>query len=119
VPDNARVVEWVSYARTMPHCDVVVCHAGHGTLVRALSSGCAVVACPAVGDMNENAARLDWAGAGVRVPRRFVTPRVLRLAVERAIGSESIGQRARELGAWAAAHDSGTTAARLVEDLAA
>ena len=44
VPENARVVDWVSYSRTMPHCDVVVCHAGHGTLVRALSSGCAVVA---------------------------------------------------------------------------
>jgi UDP:flavonoid glycosyltransferase YjiC (YdhE family) len=80
VPDNARVVEWVSYARTMPACDVVVCHAGHGTLVRALASGCAVVACPHVGDMNENAARLDWAGAGVRLPRRFVSPRPLRLA---------------------------------------
>ena len=65
-PANARVVDWVSYSRTMPHCDVVVCHAGHGTLVRALASGCAVVACPAVGDMNENAARLDWSGAGVR-----------------------------------------------------
>ena len=46
VPANARLVEWVSYARTMPRCDVVVCHAGHGTLVRALASGCAVVACP-------------------------------------------------------------------------
>ena len=34
--------------------------------------GCAVVACPAAGDMNENAARLDWAGAGVRLPRRFL-----------------------------------------------
>ena len=75
VPDNARLVEWVSYSRTMPRCDVVVCHAGHGTLVRALACGCAVVACPAVGDMNENAARLDWAGAGVRVPRRFVRRR--------------------------------------------
>ena len=28
VPANARVVDWVSYARTMPLCDVVVCHAG-------------------------------------------------------------------------------------------
>jgi UDP:flavonoid glycosyltransferase YjiC (YdhE family) len=85
VPQNARVVEWVSYARTMPKCDVVVCHAGHGTLARALASGCAIVACPAAGDMNENAARVDWAGAGVRVPRRFVTPSALRLAVERAL----------------------------------
>jgi UDP:flavonoid glycosyltransferase YjiC (YdhE family) len=119
VPDNARLVDWVSYARTMPHCDAVVCHAGHGTLVRALASGCAVVACPAIGDMNENAARLDWAGAGVRVPRRFATPRVLRLAVERALGDDSIKARAAELAAWANGHDSGATAARLVEQLAA
>ncbi len=118
VPDNARVVDWVSYSRTMPHCDVVVCHAGHGTLVRALSSGCAVVACPAVGDMNENAARLDWAGAGVRVPRRFVTPRVLSLAVQRAIDDPAIRQRAREIARWAGAYDSGDAAARLVEQLA-
>jgi UDP:flavonoid glycosyltransferase YjiC (YdhE family) len=118
VPENTRIVDWVSYSRTMPHCDVVVCHAGHGTLVRALSSGCAVVACPAVGDMNENAARLDWSGAGVRVPRRFVTPRVLRLAVERALGEPSIRARARELADWSAAHDAGETAARLVEGLA-
>ncbi|MGA2454261.1 MAG: nucleotide disphospho-sugar-binding domain-containing protein [Solirubrobacteraceae bacterium] len=118
VPENARVIDWVSYARTMPHCDVVVCHAGHGTLVRALSCGCAVVACPAVGDMNENAARLAWAGAGVRVPRRFVTPRVLRLAVERALREPAIRERARELAAWAEGHDAGELAAGLVEGLA-
>jgi UDP:flavonoid glycosyltransferase YjiC (YdhE family) len=118
VPENTRLVEWVSYARTMPRCDVVVCHAGHGTLVRALASGCAVVACPAIGDMNENAARVDWAGAGVRVPRRFATPRVLRLAVDRALGDDSIRARAAELAAWANGHDSGATAARLVEQLA-
>ena len=118
VPGNARVVDWVSYARTMPLCDLVVCHAGHGTLVRALASGCAVLACPAVGDMNENAARLDWAGAGVRLPRRFVSPRPLRLAVERALGEESIRARARELGEWADGHDAGARAAELVEGLA-
>jgi UDP:flavonoid glycosyltransferase YjiC (YdhE family) len=119
VPENARVVEWLSYSRTMPRCDVVVCHAGHGTLVRALSSGCAVVACPAVGDMNENAARLDWAGAGVRLPRRFTSPRALRLAVERSLGDREIRGRARELSGWAAVHDSGETASRLVERLSA
>lgn len=119
VPANARAVEWVSYSRTMPRCDLVVCHAGHGTLVRALSSGCAVVACPAVGDMNENAARLDWAGAGVRLPRRFLSPRALRAAVERTLGEPSIRARARELAAWSASHDAGARAAELLEALAA
>jgi UDP:flavonoid glycosyltransferase YjiC (YdhE family) len=119
VPNNARLVDWVSYSRTMPDCDLVVCHAGHGTLARALASGCAVVACPAIGDMNENAARLDWAGAGVRVPRRFVSPRPLRLAVERALGEPPIRARARELGEWANTRDAGATAAELLERLAA
>ncbi len=118
VPDNARVVEWVSYARTMPKCDVVVCHAGHGTLVRALASGCAVVACPHIGDMNENAARLDWAGAGVRLPWRFVSPRPLRLAVERALSEPSIRTRANDLAVWTTSNDPGASAAALVERLA-
>ncbi len=39
VPDNTTIVDWVSYSRTIPHCDAIVCHAGHGTLVRALPSG--------------------------------------------------------------------------------
>lgn len=118
VPDNARVVDWLSYSRTMTACDAVVCHAGHGTLVRALASGCPVVACPVAGDMNENAARVDWAGAGVRLPRRFISPRPLRLAVERALSDTSIRARVRELAAWAAMNDPGTRASLLVEDLA-
>ena len=118
VPENARVVDWLSYSRTMPLCDLVICHAGHGTVVRALSSGCPVLACPALGDMSENAARLDWAGAGIRLPRRFLSPRSIRLAVERALEDPAISLRARELGNWAREHDSGATAARLVEELA-
>ncbi len=117
-PENARVVEWVSYASTMPKCDVVVCHAGHGTLARALTSGCAVVACPHIGDMNENAARLDWAGAGVRLPWRFVKPRTLRLAVEKALSDPAIKARAGELAAWTGVNDPGAAAAARVELLA-
>lgn len=119
VPANARMVEWVSYARTMPHCDVVLCHVGHGTMVRALASGCAVVACPVAGDMAENAARLAWAGAGVRLPWRFATPRGVRLAVRRALAEPSITARAGELAAWAREHDGAECAADLVEQLAA
>jgi UDP:flavonoid glycosyltransferase YjiC (YdhE family) len=117
VPDNAVLVDWVRYSQAMPLSDVVVCHAGHGTLARALSSGCAVVACPAVGDMNENAARLDWSGAGVRLPRRFVTPRALRMAVARCLDEPAIRARAREIAGWSATHDPGARAAGLIEDM--
>lgn len=117
VPANARVVDWLSYARTLPHCDAVVCHAGHGTLARALASGIPVVACPVAGDMNENAARLAWAGAGLRLPRRFISPRPLRRAVERVIGDPAIRSRAGELSDWASTHDAGIQASALIERL--
>jgi MGT family glycosyltransferase len=117
VPANARVVDWLSYARTLPHCDAVVCHAGHGTLARALASGTPVIACPVAGDMNENAARLAWAGAGLRLPRRFISPRPLRRAVEQVIGDPSIRAGARELADWSSTHDAGATASALVERL--
>jgi len=101
-PPNAVVVPWASYSQTMPHCDLVVCHGGHGTLVRALASGCPVVICPAGGDMAENAARVDWAALGVRLPSRFCAPWGVRLAVRRALALPRA--RARAVAAWTAAH---------------
>ncbi len=118
VAANTKLVDWVSYARTMPRCDVVVTHAGHGTLVRALASGCAVVAVPAGGDMNENAARVAWAGAGVRLPRRLCTPGAVRLAVGRALEDGELRARARELSASAPAQDAARRAADLIGGLA-
>jgi UDP:flavonoid glycosyltransferase YjiC (YdhE family) len=118
VPGNARLVEWISYARTMPRCDVVVCHGGHGTVARALSSGCVVVAVPAAGDMNENAARIDWAGVGVRVPRRLCAPRPVALAVERALAEPRLRAGARALASWARGHEPAERAADLIEELA-
>jgi len=118
VPANARLVDWVPYARTMPRCDVVVSHAGHGTLARALQAGCVPVCVPAAGDMNESAARVDWAGVGVRLPRRLCRPGPVGLAVRRALAEPRLAVRARALAAWAAAHDSGARAADLVEAFA-
>src|SRR3954452_7322554 len=97
VPATARLVEWVSYAKTMPLCDVVVCHAGHGTVARALASGVPLVACPAAGDMGENASRVAWAGVGVPLPRRLTTARGVRLAVQRVLADRGYADRARAL----------------------
>jgi UDP:flavonoid glycosyltransferase YjiC (YdhE family) len=118
VPPNARLVDWLSYAQTMPMCDAVISHAGHGTLMRALASGVPVVACPAAGDMNENAARVSWAGAGVALPRRLTTPRGIRLALRRLLGDERYARKAAELREWAARNDGAAAAAAEVEALA-
>jgi MGT family glycosyltransferase len=118
VPANTRLVEWVSYAQTMPQAALVICHAGHGTLIRALTLGRPVVAVPHAGDMPENAARLAWSGAGVRLPWPLLSPLTLRRAVRRALGDERLAIRAVQLAAWSQLHDGPGRAAELVERLA-
>jgi len=119
VSPHARLVDWVSYSRTMPGCELVVCHGGHGTVARALASGCGVVIVPAAGDMNETAARVDWAGVGVRLPGRLVGARGLRLAVGRALARPQLRAGAQGLQAWASRHGGAARAADLVEAFAA
>jgi UDP:flavonoid glycosyltransferase YjiC (YdhE family) len=88
-------------------------------MARALASSCRVLAVPHVGDMAENAARLDWAGAGVRLPWPLLAPATVRLATRRALRRAQLGERAAELGAWATRHPGPARAADLVEQLAA
>lgn len=116
-PENTRLVEWMSYRLAMPRASLVICHAGHGTTVRALASGAPVLAVPHIGDMNENAARVDWAGVGIRLPWRLASPATIRWAVRLALRRPALGMRARELAAWAAENDGATRAAELVEEL--
>lgn len=118
VPANARLVDWLSYSRTMPLCDAVVCHAGHGTVARALSCGVPLVACPAAGDMAENTARVAWAGVGVGLPRRLTTPRGVRLAVRRLLADRSYNDRAQAIAQWSKTHDGAAAAADELERFA-
>lgn len=115
IPANAVLAPWVSYRETMPACDAVVTHGGHGTLVRALTSGCPVLVCPAGGDMGENAARAEWAGVGVRLPRRFLSPRNVRLGLRRLLGSPGYPERAGAVARWADTHDAAGAAASELE----
>jgi UDP:flavonoid glycosyltransferase YjiC (YdhE family) len=115
LPSNARLVDWVSYTRTMPRCAAVICHAGHGTVARALACGVPIVACPHAGDMAENAARVRWAGAGVSLPRRLQTPCGVRLALRRLLADPRYAERAAALRDWAGRHDGAALAADELE----
>jgi UDP:flavonoid glycosyltransferase YjiC (YdhE family) len=68
--------------------------------------------------MGENAARVEWARVGLRMPWRLVTPSAVRFAVLRALGDSELRHRAQKLSVWAAEHDSVGHAAELVEELA-
>ena len=119
LPPNVPLVEWISYEQTMRYCDVVINHGGHGTLARVLASGAVSVVVPAGGDQAENAARVAWAGAGVRVAPRLASPRAIRAATERALFEPSLRTAALQFEDWYATHDAGLRATELLEQLAA
>jgi UDP:flavonoid glycosyltransferase YjiC (YdhE family) len=118
VPANAKLVDWISYSQVMPQSAIVVCHAGHGTMARALASGAAVVTVPVSGDMAENGARAQWAGAGLNLPARFLSPATLRWAVRSVLEHPQLAARARQLSTWATRNDGAVLAALLVERFA-
>ena len=119
MPDNAVLVDWLSYSQVMPKAALVICHGGHGTTVRALGAGVPVLCCPIAGDMAENAIRVAWAGAGLSLPWRLCRPAPLRWAARRILGDPSFRRRADELAAWRRENDGAARGAELVERFAA
>jgi UDP:flavonoid glycosyltransferase YjiC (YdhE family) len=115
---DARLVGWMSYSEAMSDAALVICHGGHGTTARALERGVPVLVVPHTGDMAENAARVDWAGVGVRLPWRLLSPAAMRLAARRAFDDHArLAGNAGLLKAWAARYDGPTRAAELIEQI--
>ncbi len=98
-PDNAVVVDWLSYSQVMPQASLVICHGGHGTVARALAEGVPVLVCPAIGDMAETGARVAWAGAGLMLPERLLRLGPLRLATRRLLGDQRFATQASAIAA--------------------
>lgn len=116
VAENMRVERFVPHALLLPRAACVVCHGGAGITQKALAAGAPVVAVPWCLDRFELARRVEVAQAGVRLPRRRLTPARLRAAVDHAIrcrpGAERVAAAFREAGGAPAAADA-------VEDLLA
>ncbi|HET6504843.1 MAG TPA: nucleotide disphospho-sugar-binding domain-containing protein [Amycolatopsis sp.] len=64
-PDHVRIEHFIPQAALLPHCDVVVCHAGAGTILGALAHGLPLVMTPFATDQHELAASVESGGAGI------------------------------------------------------
>ena len=86
---------------TMPRCAAVICHAGHGTVVRALACGVPVVAAPRRATWPRTPPGVAWAGCGISLPRRLVTPRGEQAGGAQAAGRAGLRrERGAELRTW-------------------
>jgi MGT family glycosyltransferase len=119
VPDNAVLVDWLSYSQVMPAASLVISHGGHGTVARALAAGTPLLISPFIGDMSETAMRVSWAKAGLSLPWRLCRPSPLRWAARRILDDRKFADRAGEFACWARENGGAERGAELVEDLAA
>jgi MGT family glycosyltransferase len=118
-PPNVVLVPHASHDALLPHCAAMVCHGGHGTLLRALVHGVPVLCIPAGRDQFDNAQRLVQRGAGLRL-RRGASTGEIRRAVTRLLDDPAWGQRAAGLGAAIRTEaDHGRRAADLLEQVVA
>ena len=68
VPSNVVVARSVPHAAVLPLAAAVVCHGGHGTVMKALAHALPLVVMPFGRDQKDNGARVEVCGAGVSLP---------------------------------------------------
>lgn len=95
---NVVVRRSAPHRHVFPLASLVVTHAGHGTLLKALATGLPVVCLPMGRDQNDNAARVVASGTGIRLSPR-ATVRSLRQAIERVLEDPSFKRQARRMAA--------------------
>jgi MGT family glycosyltransferase len=80
-PAGVVTVRWAAHECLLPHADVVVTHAGHGTVIAALACGVPLVCMPMGRDQRANAEQIARLGAGVCIDAA-VDASQLRTAVD-------------------------------------
>ena len=116
-PANVTVVERAPHSEILRHAKVVVTHAGHGTVIKALAAGVPVVAIPLGRDQLDNAARVVHHGAGLRL-KPTAKPDAIAKAVRRLLEEPSFSAAAERMAAAIAAETAEDLAAAELEALA-
>ena len=115
---NVTVVASADHDAIVPRCAAMICHGGHGTVLRPLMCGVPLVCLPMGRDQPENAQRIASRGAGLRLPRGAGAGRIRR-AVSKLLASPDYARNAKALGDLLRAEDNGgTSAAKMLEALA-
>jgi len=98
LPPNVVAAPFVPHASVLPEARLVVTHAGHGTVMAAITAGVPMVCTPMGRDQPAVAACVAQRGLGVIVPATASTEE-LRTAIAMALVDEALQERARTFAA--------------------
>jgi UDP:flavonoid glycosyltransferase YjiC (YdhE family) len=117
-PANVHVERYLAQADVLPHCNLVVFHAGSGTLTGAFANGLPMVLLPMGADQPANALRCNALGLGVSLDVISATPQDVRDAAASVLADPAYRQAAERLQTEIAALPEPATAVGLLERLA-
>ncbi len=118
--DRVRAQPWVDLAHVMPCCDLVICHGGAGTVLAALGSGVPLVLLPrgAPSQVRMSSA-CEARGVGRAVVWNGVNADEVAASVADVMASARFSAAAREVSEEIAAMPSPSTAAAVLNEVAA
>ncbi|WP_375785168.1 nucleotide disphospho-sugar-binding domain-containing protein [Bradyrhizobium sp. Pha-3] len=113
-PANVTILPNAAHDDILAKARAVVTHGGHGTVIRSLCHSVPLIVLPMGRDQNDNAARVDYHGAGLRLDSS-APPQMIGEAVRRVLSEPSFAERAVALGRAIA--EEGKGPARLVAEI--
>ncbi|HVS04677.1 MAG TPA: nucleotide disphospho-sugar-binding domain-containing protein [Candidatus Dormibacteraeota bacterium] len=116
-PSNARVEKTVSHSAVLGQAALLVSHAGHGSVMKALWHGKPMVLVPWGRDQPGVAARAEALGVAEVVPCAQATAETIGAAVKRSLADQEMGRKAAKHSARLRATDPPAQAAARLESL--
>lgn len=114
--DNTKVFRFVAHEELLPSVDLLITHAGHGTVMAAVKFGVPMLCVPMGRDQLVIAARVAELGLGAIINPK-ATVEEIRHAAADVIANGEFRKRAREFAASIADHPGLDAASDLVESL--
>jgi UDP:flavonoid glycosyltransferase YjiC (YdhE family) len=96
-PPNVHVTQHIPQAAVLPHCDLVISHAGSGSVMGALAYGRPMLLIPMGADQPLNAARCKALGVAQVLDPIAATPQDVRAAATTVLETPSYRQSAQQL----------------------
>jgi MGT family glycosyltransferase len=98
LPDNVVPQTFVPHAAVLPHASLVVTHAGHGTVMAAITAGVPLICTPMGRDQHVVSGCVERRGLGL-VASATASPEELRSTIVAALKDDALRARARNFAA--------------------
>ena len=111
---NVTAIDYVNHDEVLPEVDLLVTHAGHGTVAASLAYGAPMLCIPFGRDQHSNADRVETLELGTVLAPDSPTE-TLRQAIRGMLNDDALRQRARQFGNSLRAHPSVEEALKAID----